>query len=81
MKIILFFSLVIMSSSQMFANDFDDEFNFLKNEALISDEVKVSNAGIQKEEITKEIIEDKKINDENIFIESTEVKPRRIRSR
>lgn len=82
----LIFTLCTVYCLNLFAdvtdNRFEAELKYLEREALTTDEVKISNSAIQKEELTTEQKEIKKDEtEENIFFKTPDIKPRRIRSR
>lgn len=86
MKYLIIF-LSFAFSFNLFADDtenrFESELKYLEYEALTTDEVKLSNSAIQKQQLPDDAKENKteEINEENLFFKSKEIKPRRIRSR
>ncbi len=83
MKILLIILFIFTTS--VFANDFEDEFNFLEQDIPTSDEVHISSSAIQKPTIKESdtTTEDNTEDEKNIelFFKTEDVKPRRIRSR
>lgn len=89
MKYLIIF-LYCLFSFNLFADDtenrFEEELKYLEQEALTTDEVKISNSAIQKQQSPVEVKENKQEtnidnNEETLFFKFKEVRPRRIRSR
>lgn len=90
MKLFIFLITFILISS-VFAKDpenrFEAELKYLEQEALTTDEVKLSNSAILKQQSPKkeilqiEVKENEFTEEEPLFFKTKEVRPRRIRSR
>jgi uncharacterized protein YihD (DUF1040 family) len=82
MKYLTIFLSIILTK-QLYALEaesrFESELKYLEQEALITDEVKLSNSAILKEVIIKD--KKDKTEEENIFFKTEEIRPRRVRSR
>jgi hypothetical protein len=86
MKYLTIFLSIILTK-QLYAIEaesrFESELKYLEQEALVTDEVKISHSAIRKEEIIDKKLEVKKdkAEEENIFFKTEEIRPRRVRSR